>query len=123
MGHAIGLFPGAQAVETPRSRFLPVKSTNDLLALWSDAYVLQQDYTIQLNPERKVPGELIIDLDKHYYGLFDQLKARFQFGAPSLVNCKQLHVEGDIYFDSSVGLEGEIWLRNHKRRPLYFTNS
>lgn len=121
MGHAIGLFTDAQAVETPRSRFLPVKNTNDLLALWSDAYILRDDYTIQLNPARNVPGELIIDLDKHYYGLFDQLKERFQLGAPSLVNCKQLHVEGDIYFHPSIGLEGDIWLRNYKQRPLYFT--
>lgn len=123
MGHAIGLFPDAEAVETPRSRFIPVKNTNDLLALWSDAYVLQKDYTIQLNPERKIETELVIDLDKRYYGLFAQLKERFPTGTPSLVHCKQLHVEGDIYFDASVGLEGEIWLRNHKGMPLYVTTS
>lgn len=123
MGHAIGLFPKAEAVETPRSRFIPVKSTNDLLALWSDAYILQTDYTIQRNPERKVETELVIDLDKRYYGLFAQLKERFPTGTPSLVNCTQLHVEGDIYFDASVGLEGEIWLRNHKGMPLYVTTS
>lgn len=122
MGHAIALFPEAQAVETPRRRFLPVKSTNDLLRLWSDAYILEEDYTIRLNPERNVAGELIIDLDKHHYGLFEQLKAHFQAGAPSLVNCKQLHVEGDIYFDPSVAFEGEIWLRNRKQMPLYLTN-
>lgn len=123
MGHAIGLFPQAQAIEIPRRRFLPVKNTNDLLALWSDAYLLKNDYTIHLNPERKVVGELVVDLDKHYYGLFAQLKERFHAGAPSLVNCKQFHVEGDIYFDAGLGLEGDIWLRNHKRMPLYLTNS
>lgn len=122
MGHAIVLFPEAQAVETPRRRFLPVKNTNDLLRLWSDAYILEEDYTIRLNPERNVVGELIIDLDKHHYGLFDQLKAHFQAGAPSLVNCKQLHVEGEIYFDPSVTLEGEIWLRNREQMPLYLTS-
>ena len=123
MGHAIGLFPDAEAVETPRSRFVPVKNTNDLLALWSDAYILQEDYTIHRNPARKVETELVIDLDKRYYGLFDQLKARFQAGTPSLVNCTQLHVEGDIYFDASVEIAGEIWLRNQKGMPLYVTTN
>ena len=123
MGHAIGLFPDAEAVETPRQRFLPVKNTNDLLALWSDAYILNNDYTIDRNPARTIDTELVIDLDQHYYGLFDQLKERFQPGAPSLVNCGQFHVEGDIYFDANVGLAGDIWLRNAKGRPLYVTSN
>lgn len=123
MGHVIGLYPDAEAVETPRQRFLPVKSTNDLLALWSDAYVLNNDYTIQRNPARIIDSELVIDLDKAYYGLFEQLKERFQAGPPSLVNCRQFHVEGNIYFDADLGLEGDIWLRNARQRPLYVTSS
>jgi len=122
MGHAIGLFPAAQAVETPRSRFLPVKNTNDLVALWSDAYLLKADYTLELNPARPAGMELVIDLDKLYYGFFDQLKARFPVGVPSLVNCKQFHVEGDIYFATNEGFEGDIWLRNQRQKPLYLTN-
>jgi len=122
MGHAIGLFPDAEAVETPRRRFLPVKNTNDLLALWSDAYILNKDYTIERNPARTIDTELVIDLDKDYYGLFAQLKERFQAGPPSLVNCRQFHVEGNIYFDAGLGLEGDIWLRNAKGRPLYMTS-
>ena len=40
MGAAIGVFDGAVALRVPRHRFLPVKTTNDLLVLRSDAYVL-----------------------------------------------------------------------------------
>ena len=40
MGAAIGVFEGAQAIRVPRSRFVPVKTTTDLLVLRSDAYVL-----------------------------------------------------------------------------------
>src|SRR5690606_26731533 len=40
MGSAIAVFPGAQAVCVPRTRFLPIKKNNDLLVLWSDAYCL-----------------------------------------------------------------------------------
>ncbi len=119
MGHAIGLFPAAQAVETPRHRFLPVKNTNDLVALWSDAYILNEDYTIELNPARPTGMELVVDLDKLYYGFFDQLKARFPAGVPSLVKCQQFQVEGDIYFAANVGLEGAIRLHNRHKRPLY----
>ena len=38
MGSAIECFPGAQAILIPRTRFAPVKTTNDMLALASDAY-------------------------------------------------------------------------------------
>src|SRR3954452_14890210 len=40
MGAAIDVFEGARALRVPRRRFAPVKTTNDLLALRSDAYVL-----------------------------------------------------------------------------------
>ena len=43
MGSAIESFDGAQAVAVPRDRFAPVKTTNDLLVLWSDAYELTTD--------------------------------------------------------------------------------
>ena len=40
MGAAIGVFEGARAIRVPRSRFVPVKKTSDLLVLRSDAYSL-----------------------------------------------------------------------------------
>merc|ERR1712151_1240315 len=50
MGAAIGCFDGAIAVVIPRSRFAPVKTTNDLLALRSDAYQLTPDFRVMLAP-------------------------------------------------------------------------
>ena len=38
MGAAIEVFEGARALRVPRTRFAPVKTTDDLLALRSDAY-------------------------------------------------------------------------------------
>ncbi len=110
MGHAIGLFPDAQAVQVERQRFLPVKNTNDLLALWSDAYVLQDDYTIALNPVRPGGQAPNVELDKRYYGLFQQLKDRFAHGVPSLVDCTQFQIQGDIYFAGEIRLEGDVCL-------------
>merc|ERR1719353_1533095 len=52
MGAAISCFKGASAIMIPRSRFAPVKTTNDLFALRSDAYVLTKDFRIELDPSR-----------------------------------------------------------------------
>src|SRR3954453_6019042 len=52
MGAAIDVFDGAAAVRVPRSRFAPVKTTNDLLVVRSDAYVLTDDARVVVSPER-----------------------------------------------------------------------
>merc|ERR1719174_2351457 len=62
MGAAIQCFPGAIALVIPRSRFAPVKTTNDLLALRSDAYMLTPDFRIELHPDRAgVPPNIKLD--------------------------------------------------------------
>merc|ERR1719159_1924786 len=52
MGAAISCFEGATAIVIPRSRFAPVKTTNDLLALRSDAYTVTPDSRIELAASR-----------------------------------------------------------------------
>merc|ERR1712032_1417084 len=62
MGAAIECFKGAQAILIPRTRFAPVKTTNDMLALMSDAYTVTADYRMVLKPERKgVPPTVKLD--------------------------------------------------------------
>ena len=48
MGAAIDVFDGAQALHVPRERFIPVKTTNDLLVVRSDAYELDDDFKLVL---------------------------------------------------------------------------
>ncbi len=98
MGAAIDLFPNAAAVEVDRARFLPVKSTSELLALWSDAYVLDEDYRIRLHPARTNPRGPQVELDPKHYGLYRQLCAHLTAGVPSLIHCDTLQVEGEIDF-------------------------
>jgi len=115
MGSAIAIFEGAGAVRVPRARFAPVKTTNDLLAIRSDAYILTDDFHIIQNPRRKL-GQIVVSLDAYYYKLIDEMEARFPNGAPSLVGCGNLHIDGDIKFGPNVTLKGNIWLTNESDR-------
>jgi UTP--glucose-1-phosphate uridylyltransferase len=90
----------------PRRRFAPVKTTNDLLALRSDAYVLRDDDRVELAPERDEPS--VIDLDERYYKLIRDFEARFSAGPPSLVACRRLTVSGDVTFGRGVVVRGEV---------------
>ena len=52
MGAAIGSFTGAQLLCVPRTRFVPVKTTDDLLVLRSDVYTLSDEFVVAPLPER-----------------------------------------------------------------------
>lgn len=105
MGAAVAVFEGATAIEVERSRFLPVKTTNDLLVLRSDVYALTPDYRL----EAQAPAPLV-DLDKDYYKLIDGFTERFAAGAPSLRDADSLTVRGDWTFGSGVRAEGKAAL-------------
>jgi UTP--glucose-1-phosphate uridylyltransferase len=109
MGTAISLFPKAAAVRVPRSRFSPVKNTNDLLGVRSDAYDLSADGRIVLNADRREPP--VIRLDEEFFRIIDDFEARFPNGTPSLRLCDRLTVEGDVTFGSGITIEGETVVR------------
>jgi UTP--glucose-1-phosphate uridylyltransferase len=113
MGAAVGVFDGARALHVPRRRFAPVKTTNDLLALRSDAYVMHEDRRVELAPEREEPP--FIDLDSACYKLIDDFEERFPAGAPSLVACERLEVEGDVVFGRDVVVRGTVSLQGPAR--------
>jgi UTP--glucose-1-phosphate uridylyltransferase len=114
MGAAIGVFDGAQPVHVPRRRFSPVKTTEDLLALRSDAYVLAGDARVELAPERNGTPP-IVDLDDEHYKLLRDFDARFPAGAPSLVGCERLAVEGDVVFGRDVVVRGSVTVAGPRR--------
>jgi UTP--glucose-1-phosphate uridylyltransferase len=117
MGAAIGLFEGAAAVRVPRTRFAPVKTTDDLLAVRSDAYVLTDDYRIEANPARTL-GTPVVVLDPGFYRLIDAMEARFPAGPPSLLNCAKLTIQGDVKFGRNVVLQGVVELSNAGSQQL-----
>lgn len=119
MGCAISIFSGAQAVVVPRSRFRPVKTTNDLVLLRSDLYRLTKSHTIEKTIKReKLP---FIDLDQKYYKRIDHLQARFPEGIPSLKKCFSLKITGDVIVPANIILKGDVAITNtqgiQKRLP------
>jgi UTP--glucose-1-phosphate uridylyltransferase len=108
MGAAVEVFPGATALEVERSRFLPVKSTDDLLALRSDVYTLGDDYALRLAGGRDEAPH--IELDDAFYKLINDFDERFPGGPPSLVDATSLVVRGDWTFDSDVAVRGDVEL-------------
>ncbi len=120
MGAAISLFDGAAAVKVPRSRFFPVKSCNDLLALRSDCYVLDDTYYLRMNPKRSSanrPETVKIKLDPKFYGKIDLLEQRFNDGLPSLVDCESLSIAGDVYFERQIVITGKVAIKNGQNAP------
>jgi UTP--glucose-1-phosphate uridylyltransferase len=114
MGAAIGVFDGAQPIAVSRRRFSPVKTTEDLLALRSDAYVLLDDARVELAPERDGTPP-VVDLDDEFFKLLRDFDARFAGGAPSLVACERVAVEGDVTFGSGVVVRGSVTVRGPRR--------
>jgi len=108
MGAAIDVVDGAQAIRVPRVRFAPVKTTNDLLALRSDAYELHDDGRIVLADARGDRGVPLVDLDPARFKLVRDFDARFASGPPSLVECERLSVQGDVAFGANVVVRGTV---------------
>ncbi|MCL3777498.1 MULTISPECIES: UTP--glucose-1-phosphate uridylyltransferase [unclassified Actinomyces] len=103
MGAAVEAFEGATAVEVPRSRFLPVKTTNDLLLVRSDVYEVDEDGLLQMVPDEACT----VSLDPRYYKRIADFEARFAQGVPSIRDARALSVTGDWTFESDVVATGD----------------
>jgi UTP--glucose-1-phosphate uridylyltransferase len=104
MGAAIEVFDGARTIEVGRNRFVPVKTTNDLLVLRSDCYELDDASVLQQVP-REVP---YVDLSKHYKLVADF--ERLVEEVPSLVEAHSFRVEGEWTFGPGVRVVGDASL-------------
>jgi len=110
MGAAIECFEGSAALVIPRSRFAPVKTTNDLFALRSNAYVLTKDFRITLHEDRKgVPPDVKLD---GMYKFTDAMEKMIPDGPPALLECKKIVVEGPVVFAKDVVIKGTVAIKN-----------
>jgi len=112
MGAALGVIEGARALRVPRDRFSPVKTTNDLLALRSDAYEVGSDGRVVLVAERNgSPPD--VDLDPDHFKLVADFEPRVAAGAPSLREAQRLVVRGDVTFGAGVVIRGDVEIDAH----------
>lgn len=109
MGAAIGSFDDAQLLLVPRTRFVPVKTTDDLLVLRSDVYTMSEDLLLAPVPER-AESLPYVELDPDFYKLLDDFEQRFPDGAPSLREAERLVVNGDVTFGEGVRVRGAVEL-------------
>jgi UTP--glucose-1-phosphate uridylyltransferase len=106
MGAAIELFEDSRLIEVGRDRFVPVKTTNDLLVLRSDVYDIGSDFVLdQVSVE--VP---FVDLDGEVYKVVGEFDKRFPEGAPSMRKATSLTVDGDFTFGAHVQVVGDVEL-------------
>jgi UTP--glucose-1-phosphate uridylyltransferase len=106
MGAAIEVFEGSRLIEVGRERFVPVKTTDDLLVLRSDVYDLGQGFVLD-----QAAAELpYVDLDDDYYKLVGEFDKRFPDGAPSMKKASSLRVAGDWTFGHGVQVVGDVSL-------------
>ena len=105
MGSAIEVFEDATAILVPRSRFLPVKTTNELLLLRSDLYEMGPGCTLKMTADT-TPN---VELAAKYYGRLDQFEKRVPI-SPSMRRANSLRVEGDWYFVPGCAVEGDVLL-------------
>ncbi|GAA3671584.1 UTP--glucose-1-phosphate uridylyltransferase [Nocardioides ginsengisoli] len=106
MGAAIEVFENARLIEVGRDRFIPVKTTNDLLVLRSDVYEIGADFALT-----QVAADLpYVELDADHYKLVGEFDKRFPEGAPSLAKAASLKVDGDWTFGHGVQVVGAVEL-------------
>lgn len=113
-GAAIQFFKNAHGINVPRDRFLPVKSTSDLLTIQSDLYKLQHG-TLVMNPARHFAGAPIVKLGSHFKEVA-AFNNRFA-STPNILELDQLTVAGDVFFGANVTLKGTVIIvANHGAR-------
>lgn len=113
MGAAIGVFTGATTIEVPRSRFLPVKTTNDLMLLRSDAYRVGPDHRVHA----QTANAPLVSLDRDYFTSISDFDARVQ-GEVSLKDAKSFTVQGDWTFAGDITVRGAVTLQSDEPQTV-----
>ncbi len=104
-GRGDRLDSGARAVHVPRSRFAPVKTTDDLLVMRSDAYELTGDG--RMRPSLTAQ-DYVVTLDKDFTRLLSGFEQRFPAGAPSLRRCRRLRGRRRRHLRRGRGGRGQV---------------
>jgi len=115
VGAAMKCFEQASGVNVPRSRFLPVKKTSDLLLVMSNLYSLDHGRLV-MSPKRMFPATPLVKLGDTQFKKVSAFLSRFG-SIPDLLELDHLTVSGDVTFGRGVSLRGTvIIIANHGDR-------
>jgi len=103
---AVQAFPNACGINVPRSRFLPVKTVNDLLITQSNLYSLVDGFVVA-HPDRMFP---LIPPTVRLGDCFKKVGdyQRRMKDIPNLLELDSLTVSGDVNFGSGITLKGTV---------------
>ncbi len=119
MGAAIGCFDRTAGIRVPRSRFAPVKTTDDLVVRRSDLYVRGESSPLAEDPRRAATlGPPLVRLDPEYYGSVDGVTLRIPHPL-GLLGAQALQVRGDVRFGRRVTIQGQVRLENSGAGPVH----
>ncbi|KAG0410091.1 hypothetical protein HPB47_012803 [Ixodes persulcatus] len=114
-GAAMKDFSKAVGINVPRSRFLPVKKTSDLLLVMSNLYHMKFG-TLLMSPKRTFPTVPLIKLGDNHFAKVREFLQRFA-SIPDILELDHLTVSGDVTFGKGVSLRGTvIIIANHGDR-------
>ncbi|CAJ0951268.1 unnamed protein product [Ranitomeya imitator] len=114
VGAAVKSFENSLGINVPRSRFLPVKTTSDLLLVMSNLYSLNAG-SLTMSEKREFPTVPLTKLGSSFTKVQDYLK-RFE-SIPDMLELDHLTVSGDVTFGKNVVLKGTvIIIANHGDR-------
>lgn len=119
MGAAINLFDNAITCVVPRTRFLPVKKTSDLMLLRSD-FLIKENNSYTFSKYVDVNNLPSISLGKEFETI-EKLDNRV-LETPSLKHVKSLKIEGDVYIEKNVRFNGNVSIIRNNQEPLHLKN-
>ncbi|XP_063233778.1 UTP--glucose-1-phosphate uridylyltransferase isoform X2 [Bacillus rossius redtenbacheri] len=115
VGAAMKSFEGGLGIHVPRSRFLPVKKTSDLLLVMSNLYSMQSG-SLVMSAQRMFPTTPLVKLGDQHFSKVKEFLSRFE-DIPDLLELDHLTVSGDVTFGRGVVLKGTvIIIANHGDR-------
>ena len=99
-------------MNVPRSRFLPVKRTSDLLLVQSNLFYLERG-VLKINAEVDESKFPVINL-KNPFNDLEEYQKRIPV-APDLRELNNLELEGEVSFNGEVTLKGKVRLVSKKK--------
>lgn len=102
VGAAMKTFDNSVGINVPRSRFLPVKKTSDLLLVMSNLYSLKNG-SLVMSAQRMFPTTPLVKLGDNHFSKVKEFLSRFA-NIPDLIDLDHLTVSGDVTFGRGVSL-------------------